>query len=184
MGTHGNCVACRQYFGFFSFGLDSQTNRCGSCEPKLGTCKRCDQYFSGGVVDSETHRCPSCERTLRLIKKINEGELPTVHPDPEWHLDSDETCYLDTKAQHEKNGNGQLVATNKRLLFLSEHGGMELSWKRVMRISIILPEQTNVGPPELAAYQRYQNARAAQMQARLADPAAKLKAIADRKSVV
>src|ERR1035438_2349439 len=76
MGTHGNCVACRQYFGFFSFGLDSQTNRCGSCEPKLGTCKRCDQYFSGGVVDSETHRCPSCERTLRLIKKINEGELP------------------------------------------------------------------------------------------------------------
>jgi hypothetical protein len=43
---------------------------------------------------------------------------------------------LDTKAWYENKGLGQLLATNKRILFLSNRGGVEVSWKRVMKISV------------------------------------------------
>src|ERR1017187_2760331 len=137
----GTCVRCQTYFGFFSgVHLHPKTNRCPSCEQKMGTCVRCQnerdfELPNGVLLDPETDRCPSCERSVMLIKKIKEGNLPTVNPGDEIHLDSDETCYLDAKSRHEKNGDGQLIATNKRLLFLSEHGGVDVNWKRVMRIS-------------------------------------------------
>lgn len=82
---------------------------------------------------------------LRRISFLNiyRGKLPIVSQErlQGIHLGSDETCYLLTSAQYHKVNktsteliSGRLVATNKKLRFLSEAGGTEILWNSVMSI--------------------------------------------------
>lgn len=70
-----------------------------------------------------------------LIKQIELGYLPILDADLGLQLDADEFCHFYSAASYEKKREGQLFATNKRLMFLSRAGGFEISWKRVVRIS-------------------------------------------------
>jgi hypothetical protein len=76
---------------------------------------------------------------LKAITGIKKGKLPVVKT--QLHLESDETCHLDMDATYYKvNAKsinhipGRLVATDKKLHFLSPTGGWEIQWKRIMRI--------------------------------------------------
>ncbi|MEP6912361.1 MAG: HNH endonuclease signature motif containing protein [bacterium] len=86
---------------------------------------------------------PTLERLnyLRAITRIREGNLPVIKPQIHLHLESDEICHLDKDATyHRVNAKsvtyvpGRLVATSKRLNFLSPLGGWDIQWKRIMRI--------------------------------------------------
>ena len=77
------------------------------------------------------------------IQNIYRGKFPIV---PQWQLqdirlESDETCYLLTSAVYHKVNtsstkliSGRLIATNKKLRFLSATGGTEIAWNSVMGI--------------------------------------------------
>ena len=77
------------------------------------------------------------------ILNIRRGKFPLV-PQPhlqDIRLESDEACYLLTTAQYQKINassskliQGRLVATNKKLRFLSATGGAEIAWNSVMGI--------------------------------------------------
>lgn len=76
---------------------------------------------------------------LKAITAIRRGALPRVAPTVQ--VESDETCHLETAATYHKvNAKstttipGRLVATNKKLTFLSSAGGAEIPWKSIMRI--------------------------------------------------
>ncbi|HEV2828217.1 MAG TPA: HNH endonuclease signature motif containing protein [Pyrinomonadaceae bacterium] len=78
---------------------------------------------------------------LRGITRIREGNLPIVKPQDNLHLDSDEICHLDVDSTYHKVNprsvgyiSGRLVATSKKLNFLSPLGGWDIQWKRIMRI--------------------------------------------------
>ena len=82
---------------------------------------------------------------LRQISFLNiyRGKLPIVSQKriQDIRLRSDEMCNLLTSAQYYKVDktsiqiiSGRLVATDKRLLFLSEAGGSEMLWNSVMSI--------------------------------------------------
>lgn len=78
---------------------------------------------------------------LKYISNIRRGVLPTVRSTA--HLESDEICHHETPATYHKvNAKsvslvpGRLVATNKKLVFLSQSGGAEIPWKNIMRIEL------------------------------------------------
>jgi HNH endonuclease len=59
------------------------------------------------------------------------------------HLESDEICHLETPATYHKVNaksttylEGRLVATNKRLHFLSTGRGMTINWGNIMRVDV------------------------------------------------
>ena len=85
------------------------------------------------------------ESLLTEISFLNiyRGKLPIVSQKriQDIRLVSDETCHLLTSAQYHKVDktstliiSGRLVATNKKLRFLSEAGGTEILWNSVMSI--------------------------------------------------
>jgi HNH endonuclease len=77
------------------------------------------------------------------IQNIYRGKLPII---PKWRqqdirLESDEVCYMITPAEYHKATTsstklvpGRLIATNKKLLFLSATGGTEMGWNSFMSI--------------------------------------------------
>jgi hypothetical protein len=76
---------------------------------------------------------------LKTITNIRRGILPTVRSSV--RLESDEICHLETDATfHKVNAksvsliSGRLVATNKKLHFLSPTGGAEIAYKNIKRI--------------------------------------------------
>ncbi|HEX8458856.1 MAG TPA: HNH endonuclease [Pyrinomonadaceae bacterium] len=76
---------------------------------------------------------------LKLLTNIRRGILPTV--DARVHLESDEVCHLNMGATFYKvNAKsvtqvpGRLIATNKKLYFISPAGGWDIQWKRIMQI--------------------------------------------------
>lgn len=93
----------------------------------------------------------------RNIANIRRGILPKIIPDGGLYLDSDETCHFDTTATYHKMTpstikliDGRLLATNKKLRFLSDEGGFEINWGKIMRIerkigSIYLELSTKTG---------------------------------------
>jgi hypothetical protein len=77
---------------------------------------------------------------LKFLSGIRQGNLPSIRPSV--HLESDEICHMEMGATYYKvNAKsvtyvpGTLVATNKKLTFLSPSGGAEIQWKRIMRVS-------------------------------------------------
>ncbi len=91
------------------------------------------------VSDTEAHYL------LRQIMFLNiyRGKFPIVSQMQmqDIRLGPNETCYLLTSAQYHKVNKtstklipGRLVATNKKLRFLSETGGIEIFWNSVMSI--------------------------------------------------
>ena len=77
---------------------------------------------------------------LKFLSAIRQGRLPSIRPSV--HLESDEICHMEMGATYYKvNAKsvtyvpGKLVATNKKLTFLSPSGGAEIPWKRIMRVS-------------------------------------------------
>src|SRR5260370_31625579 len=86
---------------------------------------------------------PAFQRLARK-KKLNEirrGILPTVSTHVE--LEADELCHLETPATYHKVNarsttllSGRLIATNKKLHFLSSERGFTISWSNIMRIEI------------------------------------------------
>jgi len=77
---------------------------------------------------------------LKHLTNLRRGILPTLQASV--HLESDELCHLDMPATYHKvNAKsitqiaGRLVATSKKLHFLSPTGGSEIPWKSVMRVS-------------------------------------------------
>ncbi len=76
---------------------------------------------------------------LKELTAIRQGHVPTIQPSI--RLDSHEICHLETDATYHKVLtksvsclDGRLVATNKKLRFLSPTGGTEMGWKQIMRI--------------------------------------------------
>jgi len=76
---------------------------------------------------------------LEKITGIRKGNLPTIQTRVQ--IDSDELCHLECDATYHKVGArsttaipGRIIATSKRLHFLSSGGGTEMSWKNIMRI--------------------------------------------------
>jgi 5-methylcytosine-specific restriction endonuclease McrA len=89
----------------------------------------------------ELHATPLLQRLNRLkaLTRIREGHLPTVRASIQ--LESDEICHMEIGATYHKVNlksvtyiQGRLVATNKRLHFLSPAGGSEILWKRILRV--------------------------------------------------
>lgn len=75
------------------------------------------------------------------ILNIYRGKFPIIPPFQlqDIRLESDETCYLLTSAEYHKVNtsstkliSGRLIATNKKLRFLSAVGGTEIAWNSVM----------------------------------------------------
>jgi hypothetical protein len=90
-----------------------------------------------------------------FILNIYRGKFPIVNP---WQLqdirlESDESCYLLTSAHYHKVNTssttrvpGRLVATNKKLRFLSATGGTEIVWNSVIGLKRqIVTVRTQVG---------------------------------------
>lgn len=78
---------------------------------------------------------------LRQIAEIRTGKLPRSRTTV--RLDTDETCHLEIPATYHKLNaksvtyiSGRLIATSKKLHFLSPTGGTEVSWKKVMRVEM------------------------------------------------
>ena len=78
---------------------------------------------------------------LEHVKKtatIREGHLPRVSPE-NTHLDAGELCHLNVDAIYHKVNtrsttsiSGRLLATNKKLIFLSPNGGWNIQFKNIM----------------------------------------------------
>ena len=73
---------------------------------------------------------------FKSVAEIRQGNLPIVNT--KTRLDHGEICHLETLATYRKTSRtqtryieGRLVATNQRLLFLSDEGGWEIAWKKV-----------------------------------------------------
>ncbi len=83
------------------------------------------------------------ERITRLkhLTAIREGNLPAVQLPRGMHLETDEICHLHTHANYvkvtargEQLVSGEMVATNRKLLFTSPTGAVDIKWKSVVRI--------------------------------------------------
>lgn len=75
---------------------------------------------------------------LKYISNIRQGKLPVYKPSV--HLESDERCHLETPAIYQKVNTrsiteiqGRIVATSKKIHFLSPNGGWTIQWKNVLR---------------------------------------------------
>jgi len=78
---------------------------------------------------------------LKQIGEIRSGNLSTIHTSV--RLETDEICHLEMPATYQKQNAksitfvpGRLLATTKKLHFLSQSGGTEVSWKKVMRVQM------------------------------------------------
>jgi len=78
---------------------------------------------------------------LKKLTNIRKGKLPTIPTNVQ--LESDEICHLEMPATYHKvNAKsttylaGRLVATNKRLHFLSTTRGMTINWSNIMRVEV------------------------------------------------
>jgi 5-methylcytosine-specific restriction endonuclease McrA len=76
---------------------------------------------------------------LKHVSDVRQGRLPTIRPNV--HLETDEICHLETEAAYQKVNTrsinyiyGRLLATNKKLHFLSPNGGWEINWNKVIRV--------------------------------------------------
>lgn len=77
--------------------------------------------------------------TKKRILEIQNGKLTPV--DTTIELESDEVCYLDVQASYRMAGirseytvQGQLIATNKKLYFVSPENPITILWKNILRI--------------------------------------------------
>ena len=94
-----------------------------------------------GLSDEVTKPFVDRLEKLKYITAIRRGKLPVVIPRAGTHLDSAEVCHFETVATYNKVNaksvnlvEGRLLATNKKLCFLSPSGGVEIPWKNVMRL--------------------------------------------------
>lgn len=76
---------------------------------------------------------------LKTIARIREGHLPRVAT--QHHLEAGELCHMEVAAIYRKvtarsttDISGNLVATSKKLLFLSPTGGWTVHYKNIMRV--------------------------------------------------
>ena len=87
-------------------------------------------------------QAPFLERLehVKQISAIREGRLPHVSSGDS-HLDSGELCHLNVSATYHKIGargttlvDGRLMATSKKLFFLSPSGGWTIQYKNIMSV--------------------------------------------------
>jgi hypothetical protein len=78
---------------------------------------------------------------LKKLTSIRHGNLPSILTNVQ--LESDEICHLEISAIYYKVNTksttyleGRLVATNKRLHFLSTTRGMTINWSNIMRVEV------------------------------------------------
>ncbi len=88
-----------------------------------------------------THSVKQRLSYLKQISNIKKGVVPTIRPSI--RLETDEFCHLETPATFHKVNTktvslvqGRLIATSKKLHFLSPAGGNEIAWKSVMRTAL------------------------------------------------
>jgi hypothetical protein len=114
-------------------------------------------FYADGQIDSEEDNyvrtlislleipenlaCPLLQRLtyLKELTSIKQGHLPRIAPSI--HLESGELCHLEIPATYNKvNAKsisrvpGRLIATNKKLQFLSSSGGTDIALKRIARV--------------------------------------------------
>lgn len=77
---------------------------------------------------------------VKQTARIREGHLPRVAAG-DFHLDSDELCHLNVAVTYHKVGArsttqiaGRLLATSKKLIFVSSSGGRAMQFKNVMTV--------------------------------------------------
>ncbi len=77
---------------------------------------------------------------IKQLGNIRKGNLPIIQPSV--RLELDELCYLEIPATFNKVNvkaivpvYGRLIATNRKILFLSQTGGTEILLKNIMRIT-------------------------------------------------
>lgn len=87
---------------------------------------------------------------LKKLTNIRKGNLPTVTTTVQ--LESDEICHLETPATYHKVNaksttylSGRLVATNKRLHFLSTTRGMTINWSNIMQVEVRSSVPSSIG---------------------------------------
>jgi hypothetical protein len=78
---------------------------------------------------------------LKRLTNIRKGELPKITTSLQ--LESDELCHLETSATYHKVNaksitpvSGRLIATSKRLHFLSATRGTTISWNSIMKVEV------------------------------------------------
>jgi Restriction endonuclease len=103
-------------------------------------------YFQGwqkalAVPDAQIQPLLERVRKLRQITTIRQGRLPRIDATA-LHLECDEICHLYMAATYHKATsrtvtplNGDIVATNKKLRFLSANAGVEMDWRRIVAVS-------------------------------------------------
>lgn len=76
---------------------------------------------------------------LKAVTEIRQGKIPEAKPTTT--LEAGEVCYLETPATYQKVNKrsvslieGRLVATSKKMHFLSPTGGWTIQWGNVMRV--------------------------------------------------
>ena len=76
---------------------------------------------------------------LKYISSIRQGKLPSAQTS--LHLESGELCHLVIYATYHKVNSkstslipGQMIATSKKLLFLTQTGGTEIAWNNIMSV--------------------------------------------------
>ena len=91
------------------------------------------------IPDAEQRPIRERVAHLKTIARIREGHLPLVAT--QHHLEAGELCHLEIAATYRKVGarsttniSGNLVATSKKLLFLSPSGGWTIHYKNIMRV--------------------------------------------------
>lgn len=77
---------------------------------------------------------------VKQLGNIRQGNLPTIRPSI--RLEIDEMCHLEIPASFNKlnaksvtTTPGRLIATNRKIMFLSPAGGTEIPLKSIMRVS-------------------------------------------------
>lgn len=154
------CTVCEKSLGFFENMKLLTTKRCNDCDKKYADMRiQCMQtldncFANGGVTESieqDFYRrlteekmpqdigAPIVQRIryLRSLSEIRWGNLPRIHTDI--HLDSDEYTHFETPTTYykpnktEKIISGRMVATNKKLYFLSNSGkdSATIDWNNV-----------------------------------------------------
>jgi stress response protein SCP2 len=95
------------------------------------------------VLRVPAHEGAAIKKSVAQVKevaRVREGYLPVV-AQSQHHLEAGEVCHLETNATYHKVSarsssmiHGKLVATSKRLHFVSPTGGWTILYKNVMRV--------------------------------------------------
>lgn len=92
------------------------------------------------ISPTQATRVRSRIESIKTVARIRQGHLPLAPS--EHHLEAGEVCHLEAHATYHKQNarsvsivSGRLIATSKKLHFLSPSGGRTILYKNIMRVA-------------------------------------------------